>query len=153
MTADRRPRVVYVAKAGRSVIYVGQTLNLRKRVHEHKAASAWCVPGIFFAAVKTVWGSGAADKLEAELIAKYQPLHNTQLTNRGTDVPVTNADGVTVAQAAELIGCSQKTVRRAARYGHIRLLGRRVDPNRPGTYWVLDAADVARMAAAARVAA
>src|SRR5690606_3331743 len=79
MRSDRRRRIIYAARRGARIIYIGQTGNFRKRVSEHKVSSHWAVDGVFFVALEETWGSDEANALERELIEKHRPEFNIQL--------------------------------------------------------------------------
>lgn len=64
-----------VATSSNSIVYVGQSENLKRRMQEHLADSTHCMwtysPDRVFAEI--VYGEGARRLREAQLIAEFNP--------------------------------------------------------------------------------
>lgn len=145
--ADRRPHTIYAAKRGSRIVYIGQTLNFRKRVGEHKQSSPWG-RDVYFAVLEEVWGSEEATARERELIARHDPEYNDQFSTTRVHQPTTvvgrSEDLLTAQQVAGLIGKSYSTVMRHARKGHLVAAGRERSPGAP---WLFAPSDVAAFVA------
>jgi predicted GIY-YIG superfamily endonuclease len=110
--SDRRPRIIYAAKLAGRIIYIGQTLDLRKRVSEHKVSSSWYVDGVHFSQLAEVWGSDQATEVERELILEHRPANNKRYLVSHHKPQVTGTNLISVAELTAEIGCSPAQTRR-----------------------------------------
>lgn len=144
--SDHKRRYVYAAKKSGRVIYIGQTLNFRRRVDGHKCQSPWFADGVHFVQLAAVHGSDKADEIERELIARHQPEYNMLHTDQGRGSYANVDGGLTRDEIAAEIGCSTSSVRVYLKSHNVTPYGRRPVPGRqgPGPY-VYHRADVERI--------
>lgn len=147
--SDRRPRIIYAAKKAGRIIYIGQTLDLRARVANHKCTAPWCSDGVFFVELAKVWGRDVADDVEREFIAEHMPPENTQHTGTFREfAQLRPSDELcSVAEAADITEMSVSSVHKRIRLGQLTPVGK------VGKSFALRRSDVERLATQTRRAA